>query len=278
MIVKNIAFIGAGNMAGAIIKGLIEGGYPASAIRATTRSDTSAAKAAAALNIEVGTDNVQAARWAEVIVLAVKPQMLKDTCQQLTSALDQQLVISVAAGIDTQALSQWLGEALAIVRRMPTTPSQVGAGASGLFANAKATAGDRAFAQQIAEATGLCIWVEDEALMHAVTAVSGSGPAYYFLFMEAMIEAGTSLGLSPESARALTLQTALGAAQLAGKVDVPVDELKRRVMSPGGTTERAIHAFEQGGLRPLIQQAMSDCAARSQALAKELVQPTEETR
>ncbi len=272
MIVKKLAFIGAGNMAGAIIKGLIEGGYPAEQIRATTRSADSATQAAHHLGIEVSTDNQATCQWAEVIVLAVKPQMLKATCAELSPALNNQLVMSVAAGIDTATLSQWLGKDLAIVRSMPNTPSQVGVGTSGLFATRKARESDRDFANQVAEATGLCIWVQDEALIHAVTAVSGSGPAYYFLFMEAMIEAGKSLGLDEASARALTLQTALGAATLANKVDTPVDQLKRNVMSPGGTTERAIHTFEDGQLRQLVQNAMNECAARSESLGRELSQ------
>ncbi|MCP8899938.1 pyrroline-5-carboxylate reductase [Gilvimarinus xylanilyticus] len=270
--VRNIAFIGAGNMAGAIIKGLIAGDYPAERIRATTRSAESAQQAADKLGITVGTDNAETVRWAEVVVLAVKPQMLKDTCEALAPDLNQQLILSVAAGIDTRALAQWLGDDLAIIRSMPNTPSQVGVGASGLFANPKASDSDRAFAQQVAEATGLCAWVEDEALIHAVTAVSGSGPAYYFLFMEAMIEAAQKLGLDAESARTLTLQTALGAASLAAGVDTPVDQLKRNVMSPGGTTERAIHTFEQGELRELVEKAMRECAARSESLGRELTQ------
>ncbi|MBU2884441.1 pyrroline-5-carboxylate reductase [Gilvimarinus agarilyticus] len=268
--IKNIAFIGAGNMAGAIIKGLLAQKYPSESIRATTRSAESAERAAAQLGIHTSTDNLSTCQWADVIVLAVKPQMLQATCASLRGALDQQLIMSVAAGIDTATLGRWLDGDFAIVRSMPNTPSQVGVGASGLFANAKANRDDLAFAEQIANATGLCVWVEDEAQMHAVTAVSGSGPAYYFLFMEAMIDAGEKLGLSPETARQLTLQTALGAATLAGRADVPVGELKRRVMSPGGTTERAINAFETGHLSALVDTAMNDCAKRSQSLSDEL--------
>ncbi|WP_339617055.1 pyrroline-5-carboxylate reductase [uncultured Gilvimarinus sp.] len=270
MIRKNIVFIGAGNMAGAIISGLLEQGYPAQAVRATTRSKESAASASERLGIAVSDDNDEAIRWADVVVLAVKPQMLQDLCNDIKPTLEQQLIVSVAAGISADSINQWLGGDKAIVRSMPNTPSQVGAGASGLYANANVSPAERAFAEQLAGATGLFIWVEDEALMHAVTAVSGSGPAYYFLFMEAMIEAGVKLGLAPESARTLTLQTALGAATLAGKAEVPVDELKRRVMSPGGTTERAIQSFEQGGLREQVSNAMADCAARSETLAREL--------
>lgn len=268
--VKNIAFIGAGNMAGAIIKGLLAQGYPATSIRATTRSEQSAGQAARQLGIETSTDNLATGRWADVIVLAVKPQMLQAACESLQGALGRQLIISVAAGIDTATLARWLGREMAIVRSMPNTPSQVGLGASGLYANPQVNADEKAFAGQIASATGLCVWVEDEAQMHAITAVSGSGPAYYFLFMEAMIAAAEKLGLAPDTARQLTLQTALGAATLATRAEIPVDELKRRVMSPGGTTERAIQTFEAGHLRSLVESAMADCAARSQSLSDEL--------
>lgn len=267
---KKITFIGAGNMAGAIIKGLLANGYPQQSIRATTRGEPSAQRAHERLGINTGTDNLAAAQWADVIVLAVKPQMLRDTCAELQAGLTDQLILSVAAGIDTQTLSQWLGGDYAIVRSMPNTPSQVGVGASGLFANTRTSADDKAFATQIAEATGLCIWVNKEEQMHAVTAVSGSGPAYYFLFMEAMIEAAQQLGLDFETAQRLTLQTALGAANLAGSAGIPVAELKQNVMSPGGTTERAIAAFENGHLRQLVATAMSDCAARSETLSQEL--------
>lgn len=270
MIVKNITFIGAGNMAGAIIAGLLSRGYPAESVRATTRSADSAARAADKLGIETGTDNLAAVRWADVVVLAVKPQMLGQTCAELRDAIDGQLVMSVAAGIDTATLADWLGEDVALVRSMPNTPSQVGVGASGLYANARASAEDHDFATQIADATGISTWVEDESLMHAVTAISGSGPAYYFLFMEAMIETGVELGLARDSARTLALQTARGAAELASQADVEVDELKRRVMSPGGTTERAIHAFEEGGLRDLVKKAATASAERSRTLAAEL--------
>lgn len=257
-------------MAGAIIGGLLEQGYPATAVRATTRSCESASAASERLGIAVSSDNDAAIRWADVVVLAVKPQVLQSLCGDIKHLLDKQLIVSVAAGISADSINQWLGGAKAIVRSMPNTPSQVGVGASGLYANAQVSTAEREFAEQLAGATGLFIWLEDEALMHAVTAVSGSGPAYYFLFMEAMIEAGIQLGLSAEAARTLTLQTALGAATLAGKVDVPVDELKRRVMSPGGTTERAIHSFEDGGLRQQVKTAMTECAARSDTLAREL--------
>ncbi len=267
---KPLLFIGAGNMARAIIQGLLARGYPAELLRATTRSAASAAAAEQALGITVTTDNLAAAEWAEVVVLAVKPQMLSAVCTPLKNILTDKLVISVAAGIDTATLGRWLGAELAIVRSMPNTPSQVGVGASGLFANAHVNESQRDFAEQLAAATGTVVWVADEQLMHAVTAVSGSGPAYFFHFFEAMIAAATELGLSPEQARALTLQTASGAAALAAAADVEVGELKRRVMSPGGTTERAIRVFEDDQLAAIVRRAMQAAAARSESLSREL--------
>lgn len=267
---KNIAFIGAGNMARAIIQGLLAKGYPAAAIRATTSSPASAASAAETLGIDVSADNLAAAQWAEVLVLAVKPQKLGAVCSPLKDQLAGKLVISVAAGIDTDTLAAWLGEGLAIVRSMPNTPSQVGVGASGLYANRHASEAHRRFAGELAAATGSVTWLEDEAQMHALTAVSGSGPAYFFYFFEAMINAAVELGLSPQQARALTLQTASGAAALAAASEVEMGELKRRVMSPGGTTEQAIHHFDQAGLASIVATAMQRAAARSESLAREL--------
>lgn len=267
---RPLLFIGAGNMARAIIQGLLARGYPAGQLRATTRSAASARAAEQALGIRVDTDNLAAAEWAEVVVLAVKPQMLADACAPLRGKLAGKLVISVAAGIDTATLGRWLGAELAIVRSMPNTPSQVGAGASGLFANPHVNHDQREFAEHLAAATGTVVWVEDEHLMHAVTAVSGSGPAYFFHFFEAMIAAATELGLSAEQARALTLQTARGAAALAAAAEVEVGELKRRVMSPGGTTEQAIRTFEEADLAAIVRRAMRAAAARSESLSREL--------
>lgn len=265
-----LAFIGAGNMARSIIGGLIQQGYPARAISASGRDPDKLAQLGEDFGIITGT-NLELASTAEVVVLAVKPQQMQQVARELQPALSHQpLIISIAAGIDCASLSRWLGENLAIVRCMPNTPSLVRAGASGLFANSLTDSAQKAAAHVIMSAVGIAEWLDDEAQLEAVTAVSGSGPAYFFLVMEAMIDAGVELGLERDCAVDLTLQTALGAAQLARSSDVGVAELRRRVMSPGGTTEAAIKSFEQDELRAIFLRAMSASAERASSLAKEL--------
>ena len=259
-----IAFIGAGNMAKAIIGGLISEGFrPENLSASSTRLET-LQKVADEFGINVSTDNATTASQADVIVLAVKPQMLKEVILGLASSLDHKpLIISLAAGITTTSICSWLGSDHAIVRCMPNTPSQVRVGASGLFANQHVSEAQKSSANAILNAVGIVQWVGDEALINPVTAVSGSGPAYFFLMMEAMIDAGVELGLSRESARELTLQTALGAAILAKQSDVDVAELRRRVTSPKGTTEQAINSFEHDNIRAIFTRAMQACSNRA---------------
>ncbi len=260
-----IAFIGAGNMARAIIGGLIAEGYSRSDISASGPRLSNLEKVAYDFRINVSVDNTATAAKADVVVLAVKPQMLKEVALEIAGALAHKpLIISLAAGITTTSLNQWLGADQAIVRCMPNTPSQLRVGASGLFANPQVNVSQRGAANAILGAVGIVQWVEDESLINAVTAVSGSGPAYFFLMMEAMIDAGVQFGLSRESATELTLQTALGAAMLAKHSDVDVVELRRRVTSPKGTTEQAIHAFEAGKIREIFSNAMQ--ASRNRAI------------
>lgn len=268
-----LTFIGAGNMATSIIGGLIEQGYDANLITACDPQTQSLSQIQTTFAINTSTDNIAACKACDVIILAVKPQILKTVVLALKPALEQRqelpLIISIAAGISAQQIQQWLEKPIAIVRCMPNTPSLVQKGASGLYANAETNQQQKDIAQTLLQAVGYTTWVDDEALIDAVTAVSGSGPAYFFLFMEAMIEAGIKQGLDQESATKLTLQTALGAATLAQASDVSVDELRRRVTSAGGTTEQAIKHFEQSGLKEIVEGAMLDCAERSKAMAKE---------
>ena len=267
-----LAFIGAGNMASAIIGGLLAKGYPAERIWASDPSPEQGHKLAAQWGIHTTTDNLQALDLAEVLVLAVKPQVLKAVCQGMAERVQQRgpLVISIAAGIGATSLERWLGGDVALVRCMPNTPALVETGASGLFATPRVSAAQRLQAEQVLGAVGIALWLDNEAQIDAVTAVSGSGPAYYFLLMEAMIAAGEKQGLSRQVSTQLTLQTALGAARMALASDVDPAELRRRVTSPKGTTEQAVHSFEQGGLRALVDQAMVACADRSRAMAREL--------
>jgi pyrroline-5-carboxylate reductase len=268
-----LAFIGAGNMASSIIGGLVAKGYPARAIFASDPSEATLERLKAVASVRITTDNEKAIAEADVVILAVKPQVMKDVLQPIAATLreNRPLLISIAAGIEIRSLEAWLGDAtLPIVRCMPNTPALVQSGATGLFASAAVSAGQRAQADTILRAVGIALWVEKEADIDAVTAVSGSGPAYFFMVMEAMQAAGEQLGLAPDVARQLTLQTALGAAQMAIASDVDAAELRRRVTSPNGTTERAIAAFEAGGLRELFLRALTDCRDRSVELAQEL--------
>jgi pyrroline-5-carboxylate reductase len=268
-----IAFIGAGNMARSIISGLIAEGVDPKRISASGPRRENLESVAVQFGIDVATDNQQLARTADVVILAVKPQVLKAVALELRPALDHKpLIISVAAGITTESLGRWLGETQAIVRCMPNTPSQLRVGASGLFANAQVTEAQRGLAERILAAVGVVQWLTDERQVDAVTAVSGSGPAYFFLMMEAMIDAGVELGLTRECAAELTMQTALGAALLAKNSEVDVAELRRRVTSPKGTTEQAIASFEQDNIRAIFQRAMTACAARAVTLSEQLGQ------
>ena len=267
-----IAFIGAGNMATSLIGGLLAQGIPASHIRASEPGSEQRTKVADEYGIEVFENNADAVSGADVVVLATKPQVLKGVCQALAPSLQpQQLIVSIAAGITCASLSAWLGD-LAIVRCMPNTPALLRQGVSGLYANAKVSAAQRQQAEQLLSAVGLALWLDKEQLIDAVTAVSGSGPAYFFLLIEAMTAAGEQLGLPRATAAQLTLQTALGAARMATESAVDATELRRRVTSPNGTTEAAIKSFQAGGFETLVQQALDAAAKRSAELAEQLGQ------
>ena len=265
-----IAFIGAGNMATSLIGGLLAQGIPASHIRASDPGAEQRAKIAAEHGIALFADNAEAILDADVIVLATKPQVLKDVCLALAPSLqDGQLLVSIAAGISCASLGNWLG-ARPIVRCMPNTPALLRQGVSGLYANAEVNPTQRELAEQLLAAVGMALWLENEQQIDAVTAVSGSGPAYFFLLIEAMTAAGEQLGLPKAIAAQLTLQTALGAAHMAVASDVDAAELRRRVTSPNGTTEAAIKTFQAGGFAELVEQALSAAAKRSAELAEQL--------
>jgi pyrroline-5-carboxylate reductase len=270
MSTPRIAFIGAGNMAASLIGGLRAQGVAADRIRAADPGAEQRAKITAEHGIEVLESNVDTVQGADVVVLAIKPQAMKSVCQALAPSLKEgQLVVSIAAGITCASLATWLGPR-PIVRCMPNTPALVGEGASGLYANAEVSAAQREQAEQLLSAVGIALWLDEEKLIDAVTAVSGSGPAYFFLLMEAMTAAGENLGLPRATAEQLTLQTALGAARMAVASDVDAAELRRRVTSPNGTTEAAIKTFQAGGFEALVQQALTAADRRSAELAEQL--------
>jgi len=267
-----IAFIGGGNMARSLISGLIQDGADPQSLWVSDPSADCRDGLASDFGIHTTDDNNQAVECADTVVLAVKPQQLKIVAQSLAAANSARntLFISVAAGICSKTLLAWLGEQTPLVRAMPNTPALIQCGATALFASPNVTTEQHNFAESIMRSAGLTVWLDDEADMDAVTALSGSGPAYYFLFMEAMETAAMDLGLSTDVARLLTLQTAFGASRMALESSEDPAVLRQRVTSPGGTTEQALNVLEQSGLRETIRLALQAAARRAHELNDEL--------
>lgn len=268
----NIAFIGAGNMARSIVGGLLESGHPASRISAADPFEDSLAQLQALAPVHVSTDNAEVVAEADVVILAVKPQVMAEATDSIAAAIsaNRALTISIAAGVTIASMQNRLGSEAAIVRCMPNTPALLGCGASALYGNPAVDEAQRGFAEDILSAVGVCTWVPAESDLDAITALSGSGPAYFFLFMEAMIEAGCAMGLDRDTATLMTQQTGLGAARMALEGDVDLVELRRRVTSPGGTTERAVESFEHNQLRDVVNEAMTAARDRAIAMAREM--------
>ena len=264
-----ITFIGGGNMAGAFIGGLIQQGFDPGEIHVVETNAEARANLTRAFALKTHT-KISEATQTDLIVLAVKPQHLCEVAKELKPLLREQLVISIAAGVRAQDLSRWLGGYARLVRAMPNTPALVRAGVTGLFAMAAVSAAQREQAQKVMEAVGACVWLAEEAQMDAVTAVSGSCPAYVFYFIEALESAALALGLSPAQGRELALATFLGAAQLARQSHDDPATLRAQVTSKGGTTERAIQSLEQANVKTLIEKAVHAAAERSRELGDEL--------
>ncbi|MES9850912.1 MAG: pyrroline-5-carboxylate reductase [Candidatus Thiodiazotropha sp. L084R] len=264
-----ITFIGGGNMATSLIGGLIADDYDCNAITVSDPDTDKLSQLAARYGVTTEPDNAQAVQQAQIVVLAVKPQILESVALNLAKSLQlsKPLIISIAAGITATDLENWLGGNQAVVRSMPNTPAMIQSGATGLFASPEVNENQRNQAESILRAVGLTRWVEDESLIDAVTAVSGSGPAYFFLVMEAIEESAKSMGLDEESARLLTLQTALGAARMAIESSDSPAMLRQKVTSPGGTTEQALGILEKGGLRELFKDALQGAKERSHELS-----------
>jgi len=267
-----IAFIGCGNMSRSLIGGLLKDGVAPARLRGADPQPAQRDLIRAQLGIETLADNAAAAKGAAVVVLAVKPQAMKDALASIAEVLRREspLVLSIAAGIRMETIRTWLGADLPLVRAMPNTPALIGAGASALCAGGRAGPEHRELAEGILRAVGTVVWLEDEALMDVVTALSGSGPAYWFLAMEALEAEAVKLGLPREQARLLTIETALGAARMALESAADPSELRRQVTSPGGTTERAIKVLEQGGFATLLARALDAARDRSAELADTL--------
>jgi pyrroline-5-carboxylate reductase len=266
----HITFIGGGNMAGALITGLLQKGFDPTTIGVVEISAEGRAQLSDKFGIATHEEISAAAVAADVIVLAVKPQQLHGVATQLHGLLDGKLVISIAAGVRSADLSLWLGGHALIVRAMPNTPAMVLAGVTGLYALPGVPENQRRQAETILGAVGTTLWLEREAQMDAVTAISGSGPAYVFLFIEALQEAAMELGFTPDQARALSLETFLGASKLASQSSEDAATLRARVTSKGGTTERAILSMEAAGIKQVIAQAAQAACLRSRELGVEL--------
>ncbi len=257
-------------MAASLISGLVNDEYDPQHIIVSDPDTEKLASLAAHFRIKSSTDNNQAAADADIVILAVKPQAMESVARPLADTLQQNkpLVISIAAGIREADLQNWLGGAIPLVRTMPNTPAMIQTGAIVLHASSYVSTKQRNLAESIMRSVGLTRWVDNEELMDAVTALSGSGPAYFFLVMEAMEAAGIELGIPADTARLLTLQTALGAAKMAMESSDSPAILRQRVTSPGGTTESALKTLNEGELLPLFKQALTAARDRSIELSE----------
>lgn len=266
-----IGFIGAGNMAYAIITGLINNGISTEKIKISDTNESILSLRKSEFNLEAFMDNVELAARCDVIILAVKPQVLSLVCHQLKDALNTNtLIISIAAGVRTHDIDRWLGGNNAIVRTMPNTPALLNQGVTGLFANEFVSETQKSLATDILKSVGTSLWVEEEIMLDAVTALSGSGPAYFFLMIESMAKAGVALGLNEKIAQQLSIQTALGAGMMANISKDSVRELRANVTSPNGTTQAAIESFQDQGFETMVSHAMRAAYDRAAELAIEL--------
>lgn len=271
MIDNTVAFIGAGNMAQCIIGGMIQQGYPAENIIAANRNAEKLKVLKDQYKIETTTDNIEAVTKADVIVLAVKPQMMAEVCQQLVEQApecQEKLFISVAAGISVERFEQLLGQ-VRIIRAMPNTPALVGLGVTGLFPS-RCSVYEQSFTEKLFAGTGKTVWLEKEQDINAIIAVTGSAPAYFFYFMQAMQQVAQELGFDETQAKAMVAQTALGAATMANQSELSFEALRAQVTSKGGTTHEAIETFKQTNLESMVKDAMYAAIRRAEEMAKTL--------
>jgi len=266
----NIGFIGGGNMAASLIGGLLASGFTPSRLFVSDPNPERLTYLASQYQLHTRADNQALLADCEVIVLAVKPQVMRGLLSGLVFKSADQLILSIAAGIRTDAIINWIGKPIPLVRAMPNTPALVRSAATGLYATAKVSRKQREIAEHIMRAVGITLWLEDENQIDAVTAISGSGPAYFFYLMEAMEQAGRDLGLDEKTAHLLTVQTAFGAAKLALEVEDSPTHLRERVTSPGGTTEKAIAHLQDHQTLTIITDAVKAAERRSRELATQL--------
>ncbi|PTB85160.1 pyrroline-5-carboxylate reductase [Pseudidiomarina aestuarii] len=268
---RKIAFIGAGNMTQSIVGGMVKSGYPADHIFVSNPSDAKLHTLKERHQLHVSNDNAEIARQAEVIVLAVKPQLMADVCADLSKRvpnLDSKLIVSIAAGIRIPKYRQYLNDNITMIRVMPNTPSLVGEGVSGLVADDRASAADKAFIEFAFDGVGQTLWVADEDELDILGAVAGSGPAYFFEFMASLQKAAVALGFDHEKARAMVQQTALGAATMAIDSDLELEDLRKQVTSKGGSTAKGIEVYQAADIDDISEQAVRAAVARNQEMAK----------
>ena len=265
---KEIAFIGSGNMAISILSGLVAEGYEGSKLRISD-PDADQRRRAGKFGVDLFEDNNECVHGAEIILICVKPQMVKKVCQALTST-SEQLVISIAAGITAKALSDWLPREQSIIRCMPNTPALIRQGITGLYANEYSTPEQKENTERLLGSDGTTLWVTEENKLDVITAISGSGPAYFFYLMEQMVMAGIELGITENEALELTLQTALGSSRLASreKQDTPTS-LREKLPSPGGTTQSALQTFKDHGMDEAFRLGIKNAFLRSKELSQE---------
>ena len=268
---EHITFIGAGNMATSLVGGLLNTDFPKQALSVVEIDQARRQQFAEKFEIASFANADEAITQADTVVLAVKPQVLKSLCQQIAAAVQQSqpLIVSVAAGIRSSDIAQWLGGGNAVVRAMPNTPALYGYGACGLYANELVSAEQRRHAEAILGATGITLWLNQESEMDLVTALSGSGPAYFFRIMESLIKAAVELGLTEQQARLLTLQTALGAAVMGQQSQQDIASLRANVTSPGGTTERGLQVLNENDIDGLFKSVLKAAEQRSIELSQQ---------
>lgn len=268
---NRVAFIGAGNMARCVIAAMVKAGYPKENIMAANRSQPKLTELATDFGIKTSLSNVKAANWADVIVLAVKPQMMQEVCLQLFAEDPEcvdKLFVTLAAGLPVARYEEWLGQ-VRLVRAMPNTPSLVALGVTGLYPN-RCSNYEKAFVDHMFSGTGMTVWLNEEQQINSIIAVTGSAPAYFFYFMQAMQQKAEQLGFSAVEAKAMVAQTALGAATMALQSEQSFAELRAQVTSKGGTTHEAISSFSAAGLEEMVAKAMQAAIDRAEEMAKSI--------
>ncbi|EKE83724.1 pyrroline-5-carboxylate reductase [Idiomarina xiamenensis] len=269
--IRKIAFIGAGNMTQSIVGGMVSSGYPAEQIFVSNPSSAKLEKMQSTLSVNTSQDNAEIAQQADVIVLAVKPQLMKDVCAALQASVDnlsEKLIITIAAGIRMPKYRQYLNDDIRIIRVMPNTPSLVSKGMSGLVADERVDDADKAYITEVFDGVGETLWVSDEDQLDILGAVAGSGPAYFFEFMAGLQKAAVSLGFDTAKAREMVQQTCLGAAEMAKASELELAELRAQVTSKGGSTAKGVEAYQNADLDGISETAVKAAVKRNQEMAE----------